>query len=441
MIVELGRHSRDRLLAVARALDGRDRGVALLHGEGWGALTLAVDPIDERRIAFSERAFDEVESSLDALARPSPSRGWNGLRPAYEWIGYVAYEAARSLERPAWTRTPDARPAPIGAAMVMRRFGAVARRDPSSGVVSIEGSDRASVATLARAIADTPAIDLEIKPIVLTAEDSSELHAARIERVLSLIARGDLYQANVARAFSTTTAASATELLASLLHRTTARFAAAIDLGDHALASSSPELFLDVQGRRVLTSPIKGTRPRGREAEDDARLSEELAHDPKEQAELTMIVDLERNDLGRVASIGSVRAAGNPRLESSRTVHHVVRDVVAELRPEVGIGTLFRAAFPSGSVTGAPKIRAMEVIAELEASRRGLYCGAIVAIDRGGGVRASMAIRTLVVDRRSSIARYHAGGGIVEGSRVEREVAETEWKARQVLATTSRTSP
>src|SRR5262249_38316161 len=145
-----------------------------------------------------------------------------------------------------------------------------------------------------------------------------------------------------------------------------------------------------------------------------------------------MVVDLERSDLGRIAEIGTVRVLGPARIETSRTVHHRVRDVVA--RTNVGLGAIFRATFPSGSVTGAPKVRAMETIAELERDRRGIYCGAILAIDRGGGARASMAIRTLVVDRAAGLAEYQAGGGIVAGSIPEREVEETRWKSRQVMA-------
>ena len=224
--------------------------------------------------------------------------------------------------------------------------------------------------------------------------------------------------------------ARATAILDALHQRGRARFGAAFDCGDHVVASASPERFLEVRGRRVVTSPIKGTRPRGVDAESDRAQLDALSHDPKEIAELTMVVDLERNDLGRVARTGSVRVLGEPRIESTRTVHHRVHDVAGVLRDDATLGELIRATLPSGSVTGAPKVRAMEIIATLEPTRRGLYCGAIFALDGAGGLVASMAIRSVV--RQGGIARYHAGGGIVADSDPDREVAETGWKARPV---------
>jgi anthranilate/para-aminobenzoate synthase component I len=306
----------------------------------------------------------------------------------------------------------------------------VIARDPRTGIAWVEGDDAASIERAVELLRhDQPAAPatLELVPV-----DGDGLHRARVETLLDRIGRGELYQACVARSFASRTDAPATALLDAMLARTDARFASALDFGDHAVISSSPELFLDVRGRRVLTSPIKGTRPRGLDAEEDRARIAELANDPKEEAELVMVVDLERNDLGRVAEIGSVRVVGPARIETSRTVHHRVRDVTA--RTDARLGAIFRAMFPSGSVTGAPKIRAMETIAELERDRRGIYCGAILAIDRAGGARAAMAIRTLVVDRASGRAEYLAGGGIVAGSVPEREVEETRWKSRQVMA-------
>ncbi len=442
MIVELGPRPRARLIELARALDREGRGVALLDGDGWGGVELAVDPADEVRVPLGRDALARVASLLDALSSPSAPRasGWAGRPAASRWIGYVAYEAARALERPSWTRGggKDDRPPPIGEALVLRRFGAVARRDEATGIVAVEGDDAADVARLAREI-DRPIPALAPpQPLALAPADPDSAHRARIVRALELVARGDLYQVNLARTFEGRSASTATELLASLRARASARYAAAIDFGDHVVASTSPELFLELdppragRARRVRTSPIKGSRPRGRDAREDLALREELDRDPKERAELVMVVDLERNDLGRLATIGSVRVCGEPRIETSRTVHHRVHDVVARLPLGVDLGAVFAATFPSGSVTGAPKVRAMEVIAELERSRRGVYCGAILSIGRDGGARASMAIRTAVAEGGRVV--YAAGGGIVEASDPDREVDETRWKARQVIA-------
>jgi anthranilate/para-aminobenzoate synthase component I len=198
------------------------------------------------------------------------------------------------------------------------------------------------------------------------------------------------------------------------------------------VAASSPELFLSLGPRgELLTLPIKGTRPRGADARADAAMAEGLENDPKERAELSMVVDVERNDLGRVARIGSVRVPGAPRVEAFGAVLHRTASVRAALRPGVTRTELLEAMLPSGSVTGAPKIRAMELIAALEAARRGLYTGAFGFLSHDGGLRLGMAIRT--VTARDEIAHYFAGGGIVFGSEPAREVLETRWKAAQIL--------
>jgi anthranilate/para-aminobenzoate synthase component I len=432
MIRELGRLPRATMLAAARAADRDGRGVALLTGEGWGSTQLAVDPIETHRVEHGEDALDRVALRLDSLSRDDV-RGWNGRPAAARYIGYVAYEAARSLERPRF-RPPESRAAPIGAAMVLHRYAAVARRDDRTGIVAIEGDDADAIDALAKLLS-RPTTPFTPPPLDLSPIDDDDAHQRRVERALELIAAGDLYVVNLARTFIGSTRALPTELLATLLLRTTAPFAAALDCGDHGLACSSPELFLDLAHGVVRTSPIKGTRPRGGDARLDEDLIRELAHDPKEAAELTMVVDLERNDLGRIADVGTVRVPNAPRIETTTTVHHRVADVIA--KTSCSLGTIFRATFPSGSVTGAPKVRAMEVIANLERERRGVYCGAVLAVARDGCARAAMAIRTVVIDPSRSIAVYHAGGGIVESSIPVAEVRETLWKARQVQRSSS----
>ena len=223
-----------------------------------------------------------------------------------------------------------------------------------------------------------------------------------------------------------------------LADQSQAPFAAAWRMDERALVSNSPERFVRIEAGAdgaftVETRPIKGTRPRGTDAASDAGYARELLVSAKDRAENLMIVDLVRNDLARVCAPGSVQTTELAALRSYANVHHLVSTVRGRLSRGRTAWEAFLAAFPPGSVTGAPKVRAMELIAELERDRRGIYCGAILAIDRAGDARASMAIRTLVVDRSTGRAHYFAGGGIVAGSVPEREVDETHWKSRQVM--------
>jgi anthranilate/para-aminobenzoate synthase component I len=201
---------------------------------------------------------------------------------------------------------------------------------------------------------------------------------------------------------------------------------------DTTVLGTSPELALEVRGEAMRTGPIKGTRPRGTCAETDARERLDLEGSEKERAELVMAVDLHRNDLGRVARIGSVRVLGGPQTVASRTVWSRVHEVVALRDLSCDLSRVVSAVLPCGSVTGAPKLKAMEIIAKLEPHPRGLYTGAVGYVGRDGALVLAMAIRTAVLSRRSGELEYFTGGGIVAGSDPRRETDETEWKARQL---------
>ncbi len=259
-------------------------------------------------------------------------------------------------------------------------------------------------------------------------------HRARVRHVLELIRAGDIFQANVTMRVA---AARPHGLQDAAIHlglrrAAPAPFAAFLRIGEAALASVSPERFLrlDTAGR-VETRPIKGTRPRDPDPVLDAALRDELAASAKDAAENLMIVDLLRHDLGRVAELGSVRVPVLRAVETFSTVHHLVSVVEARLRPGLGAVDLLRAAFPGGSVTGAPKIRAMEIIDEVEASARGPYCGAVVAIGFDGAMDSSIVIRTLVIGPDTITAA--AGGGIVAESEPEAEHEELWVKLAPLL--------
>jgi para-aminobenzoate synthetase component 1 len=256
---------------------------------------------------------------------------------------------------------------------------------------------------------------------------SKEAYLDRVEAVLRYVAAGDVYQVNLAQPFlAGAVGADAASLFAALQARYPMPFAAYVDAGDFVAVSHSPECFLAVEDDRVSTFPIKGTRETF--AGDSALVAADLRSDAKERAEHVMIVDLERNDLGRVCRPGSVEVAEFERVQAYPFLAHMISHVRGRLRPNVSLPELVQATFPGGSITGAPKIRAMEIIEELEPRARGLYTGAIGWTDLYGASRFNLAIRTAVL--AGNRLTYWAGGGIVADSDPEREYEETWLKSR-----------
>jgi para-aminobenzoate synthetase component 1 len=254
-------------------------------------------------------------------------------------------------------------------------------------------------------------------------------HVAAIAAVQARIAAGDAYQVNIAQQLRGRWEGDVTTLYRWLRAASPASHAALLpDLG---LASISPERFLGVQAGRVITDPIKGTRPRSDDPLLDAAQADDLATSVKDRAENVMVVDLERNDLGRVCMPGTVRAPVLLELRALPTVWHLVSRVEGQLVPGTSYGTLLRATFPSGSVTGAPRLAAMRIIRALEPVARGWYCGAVGYLGRGSAA-LSVAIRTATLDADGTVT-YGAGGGIVADSVADDEVAETLDKALPFL--------
>ncbi len=256
-------------------------------------------------------------------------------------------------------------------------------------------------------------------------------YLAAARRAIDYIHAGDCFQINLSQRLLHRATLAPLELYHRLRRRNPAPFAGYFDLGDFAIASASPERFLRVEQGRVETRPIKGTRPRGSTPEEDARQRDDLLRSAKDRAENVMIIDLLRNDLGRVCAYGSVQVEAVCRLESYRTVHHLVSEVVGRLRPGLGAIDLLRAAFPGGSVTGAPKVRAMEIIAELEPTARGPYCGSLGYLGFDGSMDTNILIRTFTLGR--GWMQFPVGGGIVADSTPESEYEETLHKAAGLL--------
>jgi para-aminobenzoate synthetase component 1 len=252
-----------------------------------------------------------------------------------------------------------------------------------------------------------------------------ESYIEAVIRAKEYIAAGDIYQVNLSQRFSLDVRSNPLEIYLDLRRTNPAPFAAYLDLREEgAVLSSSPERFLKISGRRVETRPIKGTRPRkAGDEEFNSRMREELLKSAKDAAELAMIVDLERNDLGRVAQYGTVRVSEPKVLEEYPTVYHLVATVEAELRSGMGAPEAISAGFPGGSITGAPKIRAMEIIDELEPTARSVYTGCIGYIGLDGNMDSNIAIRTVLL--KDTRAYWQVGGGIVADSDPEAEYVET----------------
>lgn len=250
----------------------------------------------------------------------------------------------------------------------------------------------------------------------------------RFERLQSYIRAGDCYQVNLARRFSVSAAGNPWDLYRLLASSNPAPFAAWLNTPGGPVLSSSPERFLSVEDGEVEARPIKGTRRRSADPAEDAALGAALLESPKDRAENLMIVDLLRNDLGRSCEVGSIGVPELFTLESFAQVHHLVSSVQGRLAPGKDALDLLRGAFPGGSITGAPKRRAMQIIDELEAERRGPYCGSAFYLSRHGRFDSNILIRTMVADGER--LHYWAGGGLVSDSDCASEWAEIEAKAR-----------
>ncbi len=265
----------------------------------------------------------------------------------------------------------------------------------------------------------------------VTSNFSREGYEAAVRRAVEYVHAGDCFQVNVSQRLLAPLREHPLELYGRLRELNPAPFAAYFDLGDFQILSASPERFLRVQNGEVETRPIKGTRPRGKTPEEDAALIRDLANSAKDRAENVMIVDLLRNDIGKVCEYGSVRVPRVCEVETFRFVHHLVSEVRGKLRPGLGPLDLLAAAFPGGSVTGAPKVRAMEIIAELEPTARGPYCGCLGWVGFDGAMDTNILIRTFTAGR--GWVQFPVGGGVVADSDPAREYEETLHKAAGLL--------
>ncbi len=281
------------------------------------------------------------------------------------------------------------------------------------------------------AIAPKESIDADIFCKETISNFNKDDYMDAIKKAKEYIARGDIYQVNLSQRFSSRIDLTPGLLYERLRSINPAPFAAYLDCEDVKIISASPERFLCKRGRNIHTRPIKGTRPRGIDCVQDKELAEELIKSPKDRAEHIMIVDLQRNDLGRICEYGSVMPTEFAILERYSTVFHLVSTVSGTLRKGIDAIDCLTHTFPGGSITGAPKIRSMEIIDELEPTKRSVYTGAIGYIGFNGNMDTSIVIRTFIVKERT--AYFQVGGGIVTDSDPEMEYQETLDKAKALI--------
>ncbi|MBB6523225.1 aminodeoxychorismate synthase component I [Pseudoteredinibacter isoporae] len=272
------------------------------------------------------------------------------------------------------------------------------------------------------------------------AQINAEEYAQKIDRIQDYIQAGDCYQVNFAQKFSAHFQGSALSAYLKLRQALPSPFSAFMQLDKGAILSHSPERFIRVQGDQVETKPIKGTIPRGHDSESDRQLARELQGSEKDRAENLMIVDLLRNDLSRNCKLGSVRVPELFALESYPNVHHLVSTITGSLTDDASALELLRDSFPGGSITGAPKKRAMEIIAELEQDARSVYCGSMVYISANGNMDSSITIRTLVDDGEGQVHCW-GGGGITADSNSHSEYQESLTKVMKLLTTLENNAP
>ena len=268
-------------------------------------------------------------------------------------------------------------------------------------------------------------------PGEITSNMSREEYAQKVERIKEYIVAGDCIQVVLSQRFSRPTTAHPFEIYRALRTINPSPYMFYLELGDAQVVGASPEMLVRVEDGHIDYHPIAGTRPRGRDEAEDAALEEELRRDEKERAEHIMLVDLGRNDVGRVSQPGTVEVTQLMDVERYSHVMHLVSHVTGRLRDDMSSYDALRASFPAGTVSGAPKVRAMEIIAELERDRRGVYAGAAGYFDLSGNLDTAITLRTMVV--KDGVAHVQAGGGIVYDSEPESEYRETENKARALL--------
>ncbi len=363
---------------------------------------------------------------LDATRDAFPDLPFRG-----GWALFLGYELAAEIEP--CLRLPLPLEPAIPVALALRCPAAIVIDHHAQQTLLIAESGHSALMDALQADLDgTPAFAPSVLPSAAVEEDAPQRFRDGVARIHEYLRSGDVFQINLSREWRAKYASPPTpaDLYASLRRANPAPFAGLLQWNGWAIVSSSPERLVEVRGETMQTRPIAGTRPR-LAGDDDPTLMRELVAHPKERAEHIMLIDLERNDLGRVCVPGSVVVDELMKVESYTHVHHIVSNVRGRLRRDITPGEVIRAVFPGGTITGCPKVRTMEIIAELEGAGRGAYTGSLGYLNGDGDMDLNILIRSLTLceDR----VRLRAGAGIVADSQADAELAETRAKARGLL--------
>ena len=389
---------------------------------------------DERgeKVAGDFLAALDVAWRLQGASREEPRWPFRG-----GWALMLGYELAAQVEPV--LRLPSA-PGDLPVAIALRCPAAVLRDHATGECVIVAETSQAdlldAIAADIQAAASLPALPAWQPPAAIE-EDEPQRYTDGVQRVLEYLAAGDVFQVNLSRSWHACfdRPLDPAALFQRLRENNPAPFAGVFAQSDWAVVSSSPERLVSVRGDLVETRPIAGTRARFA-GDDDAERIRELVGHPKERAEHVMLIDLERNDLGRVCTPGSVEVDELMTVETYAHVHHIVSNVRGRLRADVTPGEVIRAVFPGGTITGCPKVRCMQIIAELEGEGRGAYTGAMGWLNRDGDLDLNILIRSAEAgncEQNGSTLRFRTGAGIVADSEPGRELEETRAKARGML--------
>jgi len=344
------------------------------------------------------------------------------------WFVFLAYELAAQVEPV--LKMAAHRDLPVAFAVRIPLAVIHDRMENQTWIVAEPGHEHLAARVESDLVNATPIAEHSAVGFNTLDEDAPGAYLDAVSRAKDYIAAGDIYQANLARTWRAETSqpTSPAQLFARLTRSNPGPFSALVNWGDTWILSSSPERLVAARGGSVQTRPIAGTRPRGQTPEQDKALMAELIGHPKERAEHVMLIDLERNDLGRVCKAGTVHVDEYMVLETYAHVHHIVSNVRGELLDEATPGEVIAAVFPGGTITGCPKVRCMQIIQELERAPRGAYTGSLGYLNRDGSLDLNILIRTLV--QRGRLLSFSAGAGIVSDSVPEAELEETRAKAR-----------